>query len=737
MSGEASGAVSGGATAGETTAGEATAGSSTAGSSTAGGPTGGRSGPVGWTLRDGVAVVTVDHPPVNALSHAVRRGLMAALDDAEADDLVRAVVIAAVGRTFPAGADIAEFGKPPADPWLPEVCDRIERCAKPVIAALHGTALGGGFEVALAAHYRIALASARVGLPEVTLGLVPGAGGTQRVPRLIGAEQALRLMLTGKPVGAAEALALGLIDGVVEDDLLDQAVALAVMLADEGKGPRPTRERREGMRDPIAYEAAIAAARAALSEPRLPAPGRIIDCVEAALLLPFENGMAFERAAFEDCVASEESAGLRHAFFAERRAAKIPEAGATPRPVGHAGVIGGGLMGAGIAHVLLGAGLRVTLVERERDALAAGLERVAMTQEKAVARGKMTEAERDAQWARLYGALDIGALAEADLAIEAVYEDEALKAGIFREMDRVMRPGAVLASNTSYLDINHLARVISRPADVLGLHFFSPVPAMKLLEVVVGDQTAPEVVATGFELARQLGKQAVRAGVCDGFIGNRILTAYRSAADFLLEDGATPAQVDAAMRAFGFPMGPYEVIDRTGLEISWSRRKRLAATRDPAARYVAIADRLCEAGRTGRKAGRGYYSYDDGGKGAEDAEVLALIVSEREAKGIVARPIGAGEIRDRCLAAMVNEGARILEEGVALRPSDIDVVMLAGYGFPRWRGGPMEAADLAGILQIRNRLVGYAAEDPTFWEPAVMLGEMIKNGRRFADMNGG
>ncbi|MFC2968728.1 3-hydroxyacyl-CoA dehydrogenase NAD-binding domain-containing protein [Acidimangrovimonas pyrenivorans] len=692
---------------------------------------------VGWTVRDGVAVVSVDNPPVNALGHAVRRGLVDAIAVAEADSRVRAVVIAAAGRTFPAGADIREFGKPPEDPWLPEVCDRIEACSKPVIAALHGTALGGGFEVALAAHYRIALASARVGLPEVTLGILPGAGGTQRTPRLIGAEQALRLMLTGKPIGAAEAMAMGLIDGVVEDDLLEQAVALAVMLADEGKGPRPTRDRRDGMRDPVAYEAAIKAARDGLKAPRLPAPGRIIDCVEAALLLPFDNGLAFERAAFEDCVTSPESAGLRHAFFAERRAAKIPEAKETPRPVGHAGVIGGGLMGAGIAHVLLGAGLRVTLIERDRDALAGGLQRVAVMEEQAIARGKMTEKERDAQWARLFGALDVGALAEADLVIEAVYEDEALKAGIFRELDRVMRPGAVLATNTSYLDIDQLARVTSRPADVIGLHFFSPVPAMKLLEVVVGAQTAPDVVATGFELAKQLGKVAVRAGVCDGFIGNRILTAYRTAADFLLEDGATPYQVDAAMRAFGFPLGPYQVLDMTGLDISWARRQRLAGTRDPRARYVAIGDRLCEAGWFGRKSGRGYYRYDAAGSASEDPEVLALIAAEREAKGIVARTIGDDEIRDRCLCAMVNEGARLLGEGIALRPSDIDVVMLAGYGYPRWRGGPMQTADQRGMLQIRNLLADYVGEDPIFWAPAAIFEEMIKYGRKFSDMDEG
>lgn len=689
---------------------------------------------VSWQTREGVMVVTIDNPPVNALGHAVRQGLAMAMTEAKAPE-IRAVVIGAAGRTFPAGADIREFGKPSADPQLPAVCDLVEACDKPVIAALHGTALGGGFELALACHYRIALATAKVGFPEVKLGLLPGAGGTQRAPRLCGAEEALKLMISGDPIDAPTAMAMGLLDGVVEADLEDQAVILAGMLVDEGKGARRTRDRREGFRDAVTYEAAIRKARAVSRDRRLPAPGKIIDCVEAALLLPFENGLAYERAAFEDCHDSKASAGLRHAFLAERRVTKIPEAGATPRPVGRVGVVGGGLMGAGICAALLRAGLHVTLVEADRDALAAGLSRIDDLHEAAVARGRLTEDAREGEWARLGGATDVSALGNADLAIEAVTEDEALKAGIFRDLDRVLKPGAVLATNTSYLDVDDLARVTSRPADVLGLHFFSPVQAMRLLEVVAGAQTAPEVVATGFELAKQMKKVAVRAGVCDGFIGNRVLTAYRTAADFLLEDGASPAQIDAAMREFGFAMGPYQVADMAGLDISWARRRRLAETRDPSLRYVAIGDRLCEAGRFGRKSGAGYYRYPDGARqGEEDPAVAEIIAAERSAKGIVARRIGAEEIRHRCVAAMVNEGAKIVSEGIALRPSDIDVVMMTGFGFPRFRGGPMKTADMIGLLPIRNELRKWADED-AFWTPAPILDEMIKNGRHFDGMN--
>ncbi|PKP73755.1 MAG: 3-hydroxyacyl-CoA dehydrogenase [Alphaproteobacteria bacterium HGW-Alphaproteobacteria-6] len=697
--------------------------------------------PVETRVADGVATITLDNPPVNALSAGLRAGALAAIERALADPAVAVIVLAAAGRTWPAGADIREFGRPPQAPSLPELCNAIAASPKPVIAALHGTALGGGLELALAARCRLAEAGTRLGLPEVTLGILPGAGGTQRLPRLIGAREALAMMTGGVPVTAARAAEIGLVDRITEGAVLPAAEALARDHA-AGRADLPLAPARAaGGADPADYLAAITEARAALAArpaPHLPAPGRIVDCVEAALLLPEDEGMAYERAAFEELVASPEAAALRHAFLAERRAARQPDlAGVSPRKLERVGVVGGGLMGAGIATAMLSGGLTVTLVERDATALAAGLSRIATIHERAVARGQMTAEAREADWGRVHGATEIGALAGTDLVIEAVFEDEAVKIALFADLDRVLRPGAILATNTSYLDINRIAAATARPEDVIGLHFFSPAHVMKLLEIVVADQTAADVTATAFALARRIGKTAVRAGVCDGFIGNRILTAYRTATDFLLEDGASPYQIDRAMVGFGFPLGPYQVLDMAGLEISWARRKRLAPLRDPARRYVAIGDRLCKAGWIGQKAGRGYYRYPEGARqGVEDPEVLALIAAEREAKGIVPRAVSAAEIRRRALAAMANEGVRILEEGIARCPSDIDLVLLAGYGFPRWRGGPMHSADRAGLLQVRNDLRAFAREEELFWRPADLWDELIRNGRHFADLNG-
>ncbi|MFN3642485.1 MAG: 3-hydroxyacyl-CoA dehydrogenase NAD-binding domain-containing protein [Gemmobacter sp.] len=684
-----------------------------------------------------IAVLVIDHRPVNALGHALRAALAAGMHEALGDPAVRAIVIRAEGRTFPAGADISEFGKPPQAPLLPDLCDAIEASPKPVVAAIHGTALGGGFELALAAHYRIALGSARVGLPEVSLGILPGAGGTQRVPRIAGAQAALDLMTTGKPLAAAAARDLGLIDAVVEDDLPNAALVLARLVLEEGRGPRPTRARRDGMADPAAYEAAIAAARARHAKDRLPAPRRIVDCIEAALLLPFAQGLAFERAAFEDLVVTPEAAGLRHAFFAERRAARFPEAAAQARPVSHLGVVGAGLMGAGIAYAALSAGLTVTLLDRDQAALGKGLERIATLQERAVAQGRMTEAARSADWARLDGALEAAGLADCDLVIEAVFEDFDVKANVLRSLAAALRPGAVIATNTSYLDVDALAAVTGRPADVLGLHFFSPAHVMRLLEIVVARETAPEAVATGLALGRRLGKVAVRSGVCDGFIGNRMLTAYRQAAEFAVEDGAEPAAVDAAMRGFGFPLGPFEVSDLAGLQIGWARRKRLAPTRDPAHRYVAIADRLCEAGRFGQSAGKGWYDYPAGSRAPlASPEVAAIIAAERRAKGITPRAFTEAELRLRCLAALANEGARILGERIASRPSDVDAVWLFGYGFPRWEGGPMHWADAFGLPKLVETLAACTQEAPELWTPAPLLADLAASGGSFGALGG-
>lgn len=683
----------------------------------------------------GVATVVIENPPVNALSHAVRSGLWAAVVAADDDPDVTAIVIRAEGRTFPAGADISEFDAPPQDPWLPELCDRIEACTKPVVAALHGTALGGGLELALAAHYRVALDSARMGLPEVTLGILPGAGGTQRTPRLIGAAEALKMMLGGAPVTAPQALAMGLIDGVVEDHLAVAAQELARMLAAEGAGPRRTRDRTEGLRDTVAFAAAVAAARVAHEGDRLPAPGRIVDCVEAAQLLPFDQGLAFERAAFDDLVTTGESAGLRHAFFAERAAARVPEARARPRPVAHVGIVGAGRLGCGIAFVLLQAGLRVTLVDKDRDALTDGLKRIATAQEREVVQGRMTEAARDADWARLGMALDPAALAEVDLAVETVPEDMRVKASVLSTLSRILRPGAILATSTATLDVDALAGSTGRPADVLGLHVVAEAPGARLVEVVVGRATAADVTATGFGLVRRLGRIGLRSGPASGFVAGRVLDAGRRAADFLLEEGARPATVDAALRGFGFALGPYQALDRTGLEPAAALRRRRDEAGASGGRKVAIGDRLIDRGWTGVAAGRGYYIYDKGREGREDPAVLAVIDAERAAKGITPRRVGADEIVARVLSAMANEGARLVGEGVALRPSDVDVAMVAGAGFPRWQGGPMHWADRRGLLVLRTDLRRFAAQAPQFWATAPLIDALIREGLTFADLN--
>ena len=693
---------------------------------------------VTYFVQGNVAVVTINNPPVNALGHMVRTGLVDAISRAEADNAVRAILIHAQGRTFPAGADIKEFGKPPKDPSLPEVCDLIEASKKPVIAALHGTVLGGGLEIALACHYRIADANTKLGLPEVTLGILPGAGGTQRVPRLCGALFALDLMLSGKPVDVDIALKHGLIDGLAKADVFEVGLAMAQDVAANPVPPPRTMERAGGLADPAENHVAVKNARNAVAGSVLFAPAKIIDCIEAAFLLPPEAGKAFERAAFEACLASDQSAALRHVFLAERMAGKVPELkNGRAREVTSVGVIGGGTMGAGIAVSLLDGGLDVVMLERDEESLKAGLGRVVAVFERSCAKGRITADGMAARLARLTGTLKHSDLGTVDLAIEAVIEDQAVKEEVFERLDMALKPEAILATNTSYLDIDALASTTSRPEYVIGLHFFSPANIMKLLEIIVADATSDDVVATGFALAKRLGKIGVRAGVADGFIGNRILKAYRHAAEYMVEDGASPYQVDDAMRAYGFGLGPFQVYDLAGLDISWAQRKRHAATRDATMRYVSFGDRMCEAGRFGQKAGRGYYIYKDGARrGIKDQAVLDLIAAERDAKGIKPRAFDDDEIQRRCVAAMVNEGAKLLQEGIALRPSDIDVVMIHGYGFPRWRGGPMKAADLTGVLQVQNSLKAFGAQDARFWQPAEIFDSLIRNGQGFGALNG-
>ncbi len=707
---------------------------------------------VSFDVADGIALITLDNPPVNALGAAMRQGLERAMRAATAHPAAQAVVIIGAGRGFSAGADIAEFGQPAQAPALPDLCNLIEACPKPVIAAIHGVALGGGYELALAAHYRVAHVAARIGLPEVTLGIIPGAGGTQRTPRLAGPVVALELMTKGLPLPARRAADLGLLDHLVgsaegegdsagqgeADALRAGAIAYAKDLLAKGRGPRPTRQITGRMGDVLAYETAVERFRERARGNPSPAPGKIADCVEAALLLPPDAAMSFERTAFEDCLASPASAGLRHAFMAERRAAKFPGlAGITPRPVQTIGIAGGGMMGAGIAVACLDAGFKVTVSEVNALEMGHAEDRIVAIYGRALSRGKLDEAALTGRLSRLTMCDSLSPLVDSDLVIEAISEDMTAKSDLFAILGEAVRPGAILATNTSYLDVNALARQSGRLADVIGLHFFSPAHRQRLLEVVVADHSAPEVVASAVALARKLGKIPIRSGVSDGFIANRVLSAYRTAADHLLEEGATPYQIDAAMRDFGFAMGPYQVLDMVGLDISWARRKRLEASRDPAERYVAIGDLMCRAGRLGQKAGRGYYRYTRSApRGVEDPALLALIESYRAEHGITARHVTGDEISRRCLLAMIAEGARLLDEGVAQRPSDIDVAMLHGFGFPRWRGGPMKQADLQGLLQVHNALVKLTPEAPFLWQPSPILKELIKNGERFDTLNG-
>ncbi|AVS86142.1 3-hydroxyacyl-CoA dehydrogenase [Paracidovorax avenae] len=694
--------------------------------------------PVQTRLQGDVLVVRIDNPPVNALGAAVRQGLMAAIGEAESRADVQAVLIVGEGKAFIAGADIREFGKPPVEPSLPQVCQRIESCGKRVVAAIHGAALGGGLEVALAAHYRVALPAAQLGLPEVNLGLLPGAGGTQRAPRLMGVKPAAEMMLSGKSLNAKAALAAGLVDRLVDGS---DAVAAGLACVQELQAAQaPLRRTRDvAIADKAAALAELdaLAADTAKKSRGLFSPQKIVECVRNAVELPFDEGMQRERAAFMECIASPQRAGLIHAFFAEREVAKVPEAqAAAPRPVASIAVIGGGTMGAGITVSALDAGLPVTMIERDDASLARGRAHVEKVYDGLVAKGRMTADAKAAVMARYTGSTRYEDIAAADLVIEAVFEDLEVKKAVFRELDRVCKRGAVLATNTSYLDIDAIAAATQRPQDVIGLHFFSPANIMKLLEIVVPAKVSADVVATAFALARTMKKVPVRAGVCDGFIGNRILAVYKQAADYLMEDGASPYEIDAAVRGFGYPMGPFQVTDLAGGDIGWATRKRRAATRDPKARYVEIADRICERGWFGQKTGRGFYLYPEGARtGQPDPEVLAIVDAERAKKGIVPRSFTPQEIMRRYMAAMVNEGAKVVEEGIALRPLDVDVTFLSGYGFPRFRGGPMHYADTVGLPKILADIREFAQEDPLFWKPAPLLEKLVAEGRDFGSLN--
>lgn len=642
--------------------------------------------------RDGdIGVVLIDNPPVNAASHAVRAGLVEALAAANRDAGIRAVVIACAGRTFVAGADVNEFGAPPMPPFLTEVTAAIEDSAKPVVAALHGTALGGGFEIALAAHARVAEAGAQLGLPEVKLGIVPGAGGTQRLPRLAGMEKAIEMVSSGRRIGAEEALAAGILDRIADGDLLADAKAMARSLIGQ-----PVR--RTGLLPVPPFDAEAAGKQIAAIENKARgqiSPGRAARLARRAADVSLEGGLKEERACFLELVGSPQAAALRYVFAAERNAARVPGLEDTKaREIETAGVVGAGLMGAGIAVSFLDAGYPVRVVERDAAAAEAGRQRIEAIYARMKKSGRITEPAAAERLGRLDVFADRAALAGCDLVVEAVFDDLAVKQELFGALSGIVRPDAVLATNTSYLDPDAIAAVVDRPERLLGLHFFSPANVMRLVEVVRTAAVSNEVLATALAVVKRLGKIGVVSGVCEGFIGNRIFTAYRQQCDFMLEEGALPHEIDAAMEAFGFAMGPYAVNDLAGLDISWARRKRNAAARDPNERYVVIADRLCEAGRFGRKTGKGYYAYEDGRRSV-DPDVTAIVEAASREAGLTRRPIGAEEIAARVSTAIAAEGKKLIDEGIALRASDIDLVLINGYGYPAWRGGPMFHAGVA------------------------------------------
>jgi len=676
-----------------------------------------------------IAVIEIDNPPVNATSHAVRAGLASALAAVAGDPAVAAIVLAAAGRTFVAGADIREQGRPPQPPFLPEVCNAIEANPKPIVAAIHGTALGGGFELALAAHARIATADARVGLPEVNLGIIPGAGGTQRAPRLAGVPAAIDLVTSGKPLSAKQALELGLIDRIADADLRSAAIAFARELI--GKPIRRTGALAVPAFDRAAAEKQIAAVESKARGQH--SPGQAARAVLFSADLGIAEGLERERAIYSDLVKSDQAAALRHIFFAERAAAKVPGLdNVAPRPVGTIGIAGAGTMGSGIAVACLDAGYKAIVVEQSEAAAEAGRGRIGGLYDRAIKSKRISEADKAERMGRLTVAAERAAFAPADLVIEAVFDELAVKQELFKALDAIVRPDAILATNTSYLDPNAIALATARPDRVVGMHFFSPAHVMRLLEVVHAARTAPDVLATALAVGKKLRKLGIVSGVCEGFIGNRIYSAYRRQAEYMLEDGALPQDVDGAIEAYGLPMGPFAVNDLSGLDIAWARRKRLAPTRDPRERYVTVADTLCEMGRLGQKTGAGWYRYSEG-KRQPDPHVAELIEAASRAKGIVRRPLPAAEIQSRLIAAMVNEGAKILAEGIALRPSDIDLVLVNGYGYPAWRGGPMFEADRIGLNVILAEVERMSARDGLGFEPAPLLVERAKAGKGFAD----
>lgn len=691
--------------------------------------------PVDYSVEGGVAILAMDNPPVNGLGWDTRRGLAAGLARAIDDRAVRAIVVTGTARAFSGGADIREFNTPRAtrEPTLRTVITRLEHSPKPTVAAIEGMALGGGLELAMGMNYRVVSAKALIGQPEVKLGILPGGGGTQRFPRAAGLENAVNLIVSGALVRAKQFVATRLFDQLVEGDVVATAVAFATRMAQKG-GPYP-KIRDWKVEHPNAEGfLGFARARVAAASEHYPAPVKCVDAIAAAVKLPFDEGMRIERNAFISLVNSTESKALRHAFFAERAARKVEGVGPDVplREVKRIGVVGAGTMGGGITMNFLNAGIPVTLVEAKQDALDRGLATIRANYDRSAKKGRFTTADVEKRMALITPTLAFEDLAGADMIIEAVFEEMDVKTAVFQRLDKIVRRGAILASNTSTLDVNRIAAVTSRPQDVLGTHFFSPANVMKLLEVVRGDATAKDVLATVMALAKKIGKVAVVAGVCDGFIGNRMIEQYSRQAGFLLDEGALPQQVDHAIEAFGFRMGPFRMGDLAGNDIGWAIRKR-RAVEHPEITYSKSADELCELGRFGQKTGKGWYDYKPGSRTAYPSPVVDAMVAQHSAKiGMQRRTIEDAEIVERLVYALVNEGARILEDGIAAKASDIDTVYLAGYGFPPWRGGPMFYADTVGLYNVLAAMRHYAAGyEGDAWTPAALLERLAAEGKSF------
>ncbi len=683
-----------------------------------------------YSLSGNVAVLTVNNPPVNALGQAVRQGLIEGLARANTDAAAQAVVIVGGGRTFIAGADIREFGKPPQAPDLNSVLAAIEASPKPVVAAIHGTALGGGLEVALSCHWRAAVPTAQVGLPEVKLGILPGAGGTQRLPRLVGPQMALEMITSGNPIAAKKALEVGVVDHVADGDVTAVGVAFAAQVVAEQRPLALVSQRNEKVTgiDPALFEAF----RKGMEKKAKGffSPWRCVDAVEAACTLPFAEGLKRERELFMQCMESPQRAAQIHAFFSEREAGKIPglPADVQPKAIKSAAVLGAGTMGGGIAMNFANAGIPVKILEVSQEALSRGLGVIEKNYATSVQRGSMKQEAMDRALKLISGTQRYEDIGDADIVVEAVFEEMGVKKEVFKKLDAIMKPGAVLATNTSTLDIDEIAAATKRPQDVIGTHFFSPANVMKLLENVRGKASSPETIATVMQLGKTLRKVAVLAGNCDGFIGNRMLAGYLREANFLLEEGASPQQVDNALEAFGLAMGPFRMSDLAGLDVGWRIRKGKAHLRPKDERYSAVADQLCEQGRFGQKTGAGFYKYE-GRNAIPDPVVEDIILASAKAQGIQRRTISDEEIVQRCMYPLVNEGALILEEGIAIRSSDIDITYLFGYGFPVYRGGPMFWAEQIGLDKVLATIREFHKVHGKAWTPAPLLVRSAEAGK--------